>query len=300
MNDFGSRLKHIRKIKKITQKDLANSIQVGQSTIANYENNTRFPGSQILTGISDYLEVSIDYLLGLTEVEEVEEVNIEFDHEYDIKKIYLHLTQILLDGDVEQAKSIIKDISASGISTLIIIEQIFIPILELVGDKWAKDEINVAQEHYISETIDKLFSYISESYSVRQKKNLTALFMAPPGEEHTISLRMSTEYFRIRGWNILFIGRSIPILSLMEIIKKEKVDLLVLSAIRQSSINSASYLVEAMKNNLNKSFPKVLLGGKQIHGSNHNLIKSFSDYHIATLEELNHNIEIIEADLAKG
>ncbi len=68
MSDFGTKLKNIRKTRGITQSDLANNIKVGQSTIANYENNTRFPGSVILKQISDYLEVSVDYLLGLSEL----------------------------------------------------------------------------------------------------------------------------------------------------------------------------------------------------------------------------------------
>ena len=299
MTDFGSRLKHIRKMKKITQKNLASSIQVGQSTIANYENNTRFPGSQILKQLSDYLEVSIDYLLGLTEVEEIEEESILFDHEYDINKIYLHLTDILLNGDTEQAKSIIKDISASGISNIIIIENIFIPILALVGDKWSRDEINIAQEHYITDIIGQLFSYISEARHNKPTKKFTAIFMAPPGEQHVISLRMSTEYFKMRGWYTIFIGTSIPLLSLLEVIKSEKVDLLVISARTQNSLNSASYLVEALKNNLKSKTPKVLLGGHIGEWTNEGLIKSFSDYYISSLSELEDNIETIEMDITK-
>lgn len=297
MSDFGSRLKNIRKIRSITQSDLAKSIQVGQSTIANYENNTRFPGSQILTQISDYLEVSVDYLLGLSEVDEIEHVEIEYDHEYDIKKIYLHLFNILLDGDIEQAKSIIKDISASGISSIIIIENIFLPILKLLGDKWQSHEINIAEEHTITETINTLFSYISESQVIKEKKDIKVLFMAPPGEEHIISLKMSTEYFRRRGWNTIFIGTSIPINSLLEIVKSDKIDIIVLSAIRQDSINSASYLVEALRSNLKEKTPKILLGGNIRDQSNKTLIKSFADYNISSIQELSKSLEEIEKEI---
>ena len=299
MSDFGSRLKHIRKIRKITQSDLAKNIQVGQSTIANYENNTRFPGSVILKQISDYLEISVDYLLGLSEFEEIEQVSIEYDHEYDINKIYLHLTNILLSGDIEQAKSIIKDISASGISSLIIIENIFLPILQLIGDKWERNEINIAEEHWVTGIIDDLFSYISETGVIEKTKGLTALFMAPSGEEHIISLKMSTEYFRHRGWNTIFIGKSIPIMTLLETIKSEKIDLLVLSALTQNSINSASYLVEAVRSNLKNKTPKVLLGGNISHPSNIELIHSFTDYRMSSIEELSHNLETIENDILK-
>lgn len=299
MNDFGSRLKYIRKIRKITQKDLSKNIQVGQSTIANYENNTRFPGSLILTQISDYLGVSVDYLLGLTETEEVEENKRYYDHEYNIDTIYIDLADMLISGDIEQAKSIIKDISSSGISNLIIIERIFIPILRLTGEKWRKNEINIAEEHYITDTISKLFDFLSESKSFKQNKDLKVLFMVPSGEEHIISLKMSTEYFRQRGWSIIFIGKSIPLLSLIEILKKENVDLVVLSAITQNSLNSASYLVEAIKSNLEENSPKFLLGGNAIDQSNDRLVKSFIDYHIKSLSDLSNCLERIENRILK-
>lgn len=297
MSDFGSRLKYIRKIRKITQSDLADNIQVGQSTIANYENNTRFPGSSILKQISDYLEISVDYLLGLSEFEEIEQVPIQIDHEYDINKIYLHLTDILLNGDTEQAKSIIKDISASGISSIIIIEHIFLPILKLIGDKWERNEINIAEEHWVTGIIEDLFSYVSEREVREKTKGITALFMAPSGEDHIISLKMSTEYFRHRGWNTIFIGKSIPIMTLLETIKREKIDLIVLSALTQNSINSASYLVEAVRSNLKNKTPKVLLGGNILHPSNMELIQSFTDYRINSIEELTKNLETIENDI---
>lgn len=297
MSDFGTRLKNIRKIRDVTQSDLAKNIQVGQSTIANYENNTRFPGSIILKQISGYLEISLDYLLGLSEHEDIEQGIEEYDTEYDIEKIYLQLTDLLLNGDTEEARSIIKDISASGTSSLTIIEKIFIPILKLIGVKWERNEINIAEEHLVTGIIEKLFSYISESVNVKEKNNLTALFISPPGEDHIISLRMSTEYFRLKGWNTVFIGKSIPIMSLLEIIEKDKIDLIVLCAIIQDSINNASYLVEAIKSNLKDQTPKVLLGGNVADTTNEKLIKSFTDYHISSLKELSDCIDKIEKQI---
>lgn len=293
MSDFGSRLKHIRKTKNITQKDLAKNIQVAQSTIANYENNIRFPGSEILRQISDYLMISVDYLLGLTELEKTDEIS----HNYKLETVYLYLVDILMAGEIEEAKKIIMNFFTSGKTSIEIIEYIFIPMLHLIGEKWEKDEIDIGQEHYITELIDRLFDYISEKQIIGPSKDLTALFMAPTGEEHTISLKMSTEYFRLNGWSILFIGRSIPIQSLLQTIEKNKVDLLVLSAITQSSINSASYLVEAINSNLKENAPKFLLGGNIGDLSNQKTLNTFIDYSVGSIYELKERIEKIENDI---
>ena len=293
MSDFGSRLKDIRKNRSITQKDLAKNIQVAQSTIANYEKNVRFPGSEILRQISDELNISVDYLLGLTELGENEDLST--DHK--LETVYIYLVDLLIEGQTEEAKKIIKSFSRKEITSIDIIEYIFMPILKLIGDKWEKDEISIGQEHHITGLVDRLFDFISEEQAIEQSKDLTALFMAPTGEEHVISLKMSTEYFRLRGWNIIFIGRSIPINSLLDIIQKNKVDLIVLSAITQSSINSASYLVEALKSNLKEMTPKFLLGGNVVDLSNKKTLNSFIDYFIGSIYELREDVKKIEDNI---
>lgn len=68
MNSFSFRLKNLRKEKNISQEKLANDLGYSRSTIANYEQNTRLPSADVLTRIADYFEVSLDYLLGRSNI----------------------------------------------------------------------------------------------------------------------------------------------------------------------------------------------------------------------------------------
>ena len=58
------RIKEIRKSKKITAKELANFVNVAESTMSLYENGKREPDFKTLCLIAEYLDVSVDYLLG--------------------------------------------------------------------------------------------------------------------------------------------------------------------------------------------------------------------------------------------
>ena len=60
------RIKEIRKLKKITAKELAEQVNVAESTMSLYENGKREPDFETLSKIARYLEVSTDYLLGLS------------------------------------------------------------------------------------------------------------------------------------------------------------------------------------------------------------------------------------------
>lgn len=62
--DFSERLKTIRKIKGLTQKELAEKVGVERATIAGYETNRSNPNFEILIKISKVLNISSDYLIG--------------------------------------------------------------------------------------------------------------------------------------------------------------------------------------------------------------------------------------------
>lgn len=63
---IGTRLKILREERDMGQQDLCKLLSIEQSTLANYENNRRTPKLEILIKIAKHLNVSTDYLLGLT------------------------------------------------------------------------------------------------------------------------------------------------------------------------------------------------------------------------------------------
>lgn len=75
---FGYKLASLRKLKNLTRKELAEILSISYPALSNYENNERFPDQEMLITIADYFDVSIDYLLGRTNIREPME-NIIFE-----------------------------------------------------------------------------------------------------------------------------------------------------------------------------------------------------------------------------
>lgn len=71
---FRERLKLLREDKGFTQKDLAEALSITVSTISHYENGTREPSIEILIQMSKILGVSVDYLIGNTDVNILPEI----------------------------------------------------------------------------------------------------------------------------------------------------------------------------------------------------------------------------------
>lgn len=69
--NFGERLKILRKDFNISQDELGKKIGVARTSVANYETNRNYPTSEVLEKLSDVFGVSLDYLLGKTDIRNI-------------------------------------------------------------------------------------------------------------------------------------------------------------------------------------------------------------------------------------
>lgn len=69
MSKFSTRLKELRKEKKITQQDLGNAIGVSRVTITKWEKEYIEPNISQITDLAIFFDVSIDYLTGKTDLD---------------------------------------------------------------------------------------------------------------------------------------------------------------------------------------------------------------------------------------
>ena len=60
-------LKQIRKERRLTQLKVAMDLNISREALSHYENGKREPSIDMLIKMSEYFNVSIDYLLGRTE-----------------------------------------------------------------------------------------------------------------------------------------------------------------------------------------------------------------------------------------
>lgn len=65
---IGERIKSLRTEKGITQSELAKTLNIARSTLSQYESNQRTPSDDMKLKLSSIFDVSIDYLLGLTDI----------------------------------------------------------------------------------------------------------------------------------------------------------------------------------------------------------------------------------------
>lgn len=70
MASFGSRIRELRKERNMVQQDMADAFHVRVRTYQGYEYDESYPDVAKLIAIADYFDVSLDYLVGRSDVRE--------------------------------------------------------------------------------------------------------------------------------------------------------------------------------------------------------------------------------------
>ena len=61
--DFVKGLKEIRKVRKLSQMKVAMDLNISREALSHYENGKREPSIDLLNKLSEYFNVSIDFLI---------------------------------------------------------------------------------------------------------------------------------------------------------------------------------------------------------------------------------------------
>lgn len=103
------RIRELRKAKKITAKQLAEHVNVAESTMCLYETGKREPDYATLIAISEYFNVSVDYLLG-KDPEPQKEKPAEDDGLSPNRRKLIDWARSVPEEKVEQVYSVIQSI----------------------------------------------------------------------------------------------------------------------------------------------------------------------------------------------
>ena len=277
VENFGLRLKTLRKNARYTQKKLADLIGLEQTTIANYENGNRIPNINKITALANLFNVSTDYLLGKTETSDTN------------KSLYSYKDYInkLLIGDKKAAYEIVLSFIHNGMSVQDLYQNIIQRSLIETGALWEQGVIDIWKEHIITEISMYIMNNIVTNYERATNKNKTILALLPGGEMHSIGLRMFCDILWLEGWNTIFLGINLPTSSLMKAIQEYKPFAITLSVTMPYHIDPTTNLISVISKINSKERPLILIGGSAFNNINNACELTGADYYFKTINEAN-------------
>jgi transcriptional regulator with XRE-family HTH domain len=219
--NFGKQLKELRKNQGMSQTDFAKVLGVTQATIANYEKNARQPNLEQLIQISEFFDVSVDYLMGLPGRHTA-----MFDPTLDhIQNADLFLDLILSENMEAIHKFITKYLDIYTFDDLLF--QLFRYSLTKLGWLWEVEEITISEEHRVSNLLEEILDGLD--FEIETSKNKRIIGMTVPGEKHTMGLKMLMTALKYRGYKTHYIGEGVPLEDFIKYTGKLQPDVIILS-----------------------------------------------------------------------
>jgi len=95
-----------------------------------------------------------------------------------------------------------------------LVDQVFVPFLRELGERWARGEVSVAHEHFASSVLRGRLMAVARGWDKGFGPRL--ILACVPGELHDLPLVMFGILARRRGWRITFLGADTPVANLAQ------------------------------------------------------------------------------------
>ena len=93
MQYFGERLRDLRQEKHMTQKQLADKLDLVKGTISAYEQGKKYPSIEVLIKLCNVFQISADYLLGLSDDMQLMKSNLTDEQMSTFRKLIYDMEQ---------------------------------------------------------------------------------------------------------------------------------------------------------------------------------------------------------------
>jgi DNA-binding transcriptional MerR regulator len=114
-----------------------------------------------------------------------------------------------LDRLDEQGANAALDRLLAAYTIETVLQEIILPYLHRLGERWAAGEVSVAQEHFASNLLRGRLLGLAQGWG--QGRGPAAVLACVPGEHHELGLLAFGVALRRRGWRITYLGTDSPI-----------------------------------------------------------------------------------------
>ncbi|MGL5380947.1 homocysteine S-methyltransferase family protein [Clostridium sp.] len=169
---------------------------------------------------------------------------IKENESYDLK-------YIVIKGLKDEAEKATRELLKEN-EELEIVNGYLIPALDLVGDKFEKGELFLPQLIQSAETVKASFGVLKESLLSKNTKSISKgkiLLATVKGDIHDIGKNIVKVILENYGYEIIDLGKDVPIEEVVRVTKEQNITLVGLSALMTTTLKSMEETIKALKDN---------------------------------------------------
>ena len=138
------------------------------------------------------------------------------------------------------------------------------PAMVEIGRRWESGEISVAHEHLAAEVTGSLVSELATRIRSEPDTGRMAVISCSPEERHCLGGQMLGGLLEASGWEVLYLGATLPSGDLVALADAEAADVVALSTTMSEHLPGVAETIEAVQRL--EEPPLVIVGGQAYGG----------------------------------
>jgi methanogenic corrinoid protein MtbC1 len=178
----------------------------------------------------------------------------------EVRQRYL---DAILAGSRREAFGVIELARAEGLGIRPLYLEVFQPAMREIGRLWQENRITVADEHLATAITQAAMGRLYEEL-FRATPDPGPLLVAACAdqERHELGLRMICDVLEMEGWDTIFLGASVPIEDLVQMVIARRPQVVALSASIAPHVGRVRDAIRAIREGANGTAPLIAVGGR--------------------------------------
>jgi methanogenic corrinoid protein MtbC1 len=168
-------------------------------------------------------------------------------------------------GDAASAIDLVlRAIQEKQLSVGDALEAVLTQILREVGQQWHEGVMNVAEEHFATQTAGRLLELIVQQAPKAAPLGRTVVLTMVEGDSHDLGLRIVSAFFELDGWRTICLGANTPANDLALFAESSDADLVLIGATLNTQRATVTHALEVLREL--RPDQKILIGGQAFSG----------------------------------
>ncbi len=184
------------------------------------------------------------------------------------------LIDIIVKGLKEESSLKTKEL-LTQMDGMDVVNKYLIPALDIVGDKYEKEEIFLPQLIQSAETVKKSFEVIKNTLNNTENNQIIKekiVLATVKGDIHDIGKNIVKVILENYGFDIIDLGKDVPIEKVVNAVKENDVKLIGLSALMTTTVKNMEDTIKALKENNLQC--QVIVGGAVLNQEYADMIRA--------------------------
>ncbi|WP_143826225.1 homocysteine S-methyltransferase family protein [Scatolibacter rhodanostii] len=180
----------------------------------------------------------------------------------NVDKTNVSLQELILQGRKEEAAAQVRNLLSSGATALSIIDNEFVPALNIVGERFETQKMFLPQLMQSAESVKAGFKVIKnhmEKAGEKPEYKAKILLATVEGDIHDIGKNIVAMILENYGYEIFDLGKDVPAETIVQMIQKHEIKLVGLSALMTTTVQNMKKTIEMIHEK--KLDCKIMVGG---------------------------------------